>query len=127
MEIQWVMPALKYIEKEGFINILGVFHRLNLSKNDTYSFLLIAKVNIRPAKAFEKKRLIVYITRNDERIVGLEVPYILPSLETWANYAPYISIPIRNMMFTSGEYKFRIIVDNEVKSQETIEVGYFGG
>ncbi len=127
MEIQWVMLALNYIEIEGFINILGVFHRLNLSKNDTYSFLLIAKVNVKPTEAFEKKRLIIYITRDDERIVGLEVLYTLPSLETWANFIPYISIPIRNMRFTSGEYKFRIIVDNEVKSQETIEAGYYGG
>ena len=128
MEIQWVILAMKCINIKGFLNITGIFHRINLDKgNQIFNFQLIAKINYEPQHAFEKKLLRLEIIYNNET-KSFEIPYQLPDLEVWSEYNPYVIIPIRNLLINKeGDYIFRLTVDGESKSEELIKVGHYGG
>lgn len=131
MEIQWIIIAMKFMANKGdkLFNIIGIVHRVNMSKYKGIGTLeLIAKVNMLPHEESMRKMLKLEIVHRDA-IKTFEIPYTLPSWNIWINeYVPYISIPLRNMQFPeSGEYTFRLIVDGELKNQESITAGYYGG
>ena len=121
---------MKYLmgKDAKLFNIIGIVHRVNLDKyRGEGTIHLIAKVNMMPNEESTEKILKVEIIHNDYAQT-FEMPYKLPSWDVWINeYEPYIVIPLRNMKYNVGRYTFRISVDGELKNEESINAGHYGG
>jgi hypothetical protein len=130
MEIQWIIPSIKYLagaDSELF-NIIGIVHRINLDKYKGIGTIhLIAKIHMMPHEESTQKAIRLEITRN-QAVQSFEIPYTLPSWKVWVEeFVPYVVIPIRNFHFEPGEYTFKMTVDGELKAEESIIAGYYGG
>ena len=108
------------IDDANRVDILKLFNYITTDGPPyRHNFLVIAKIDESPSEAGETKSMVLRVTHELHGNVGeIPFPYVVPSLSAVADETPYIRLALPAAFEFTGEYRFEMLVDEEVKAAD---------
>ena len=121
-----LMADAANISREGKLNVLGAFNRINAITFPTRhpEFTLVLRMEASPAERGERKAILLRLLDADgQQVQQIEAHAEIPTDTGRLGFRSYVLLAIRNMVVSApGEYAFHVLINGEEKRVIRFEV-----
>ena len=132
MDVQWMIIAHQAeIDEANRLSIYGIFDQITPNTLPyRQTIMILAKIAEAPLEIGQTKRVTLRVSHENHPNAGTRahVDYKVLDLVSQADSSPYINYNLVDFIFDEeGEYRFEMLVDNQVKASDHLMVRLEGG